>query len=68
MGMRGKFVAWIATAGLTLFPIVAHAASGIIDEMKLGVLDHDVPIGGDNKECCVDVNGEVLFTSPNVLN
>lgn len=66
--MRGKFVAWIATVGLTLLPVVAHAGSGIIDEMKLGVLDHDVPIGGDHKECCVDVNGEVLFTSPAILS
>ncbi|MGH6968856.1 MAG: acyloxyacyl hydrolase [Stellaceae bacterium] len=66
--MRGKFVAWIAAAWLMLLPFAAHAGSGLIDEMKLGVLEHDVPIGVDHRECCVDVNGEVLFTSPSVLS
>ncbi|MGB8181893.1 MAG: hypothetical protein WCF13_05955 [Stellaceae bacterium] len=28
------------------------------------MLDDNVPIGGDHKECCVDVYEEVLFTSP----
>jgi len=37
----------------------ARAASGIVDEVKLGILDHDGAIGGDHNECCVDVNGEV---------
>jgi len=35
--------------------------------MKLGVLDHDVPIGGDHKKRCVDANGEILFMSPSFL-
>lgn len=54
--MWGRRVAWIAAIGLTLLPFAAHAGSGVVDEMKLGVLDHDVPIGGDHKECCVDAN------------
>jgi lipid A 3-O-deacylase len=66
--MRGKIVAWVATAVLTLLPLTAHAGYGIIDEMKLGVLDHDVPLGVDHRECCVDVNAEVLFTSPSFLS
>jgi len=65
--MRRRHVAWIVAIGLTLLPFAAHAGIGIVDEMKLGVLDHDVPIGGDQKECCVDANGEMLFTSPSIL-
>jgi lipid A 3-O-deacylase len=45
----------------------AEAAMGILDEAKLGVLDHDVPIGGDSREPGPDVNGEVLFVSPSFL-
>jgi len=65
--MRGRIVGWIAIAGLTLLLIAAHADASIVDEMKLGVLDDNVPIGGDQKECCVDVNGDSLFTSPSLL-
>lgn len=53
--------------GPTFLPSAAHTGNGIVDEMKLGVLDHDVPIGGDHKECCVDADDEILFTSPSVL-
>jgi lipid A 3-O-deacylase len=66
--MRGKAIALVAALGLMALPGSARAASGIIDEVKLGILDHDVAIGGDHKECCVDVNGEVLFVSPNLLH
>lgn len=66
--MRGKLVAWVAVAALTVLPLAAHAANGIVDEVKLGVLAHDVPIGGDHKECCVDINDEVLFRSPDFLD
>jgi lipid A 3-O-deacylase len=46
----------------------AHAADGIVDELKFGVLDHDTTIGGHHKEPGADINGEVLFTSPSFLN
>jgi lipid A 3-O-deacylase len=45
----------------------AEAQMGILDEVKLGVLDHDVPIGADHKEGGADINGEVLFVSPGFL-
>jgi lipid A 3-O-deacylase len=45
----------------------AHAASGILDEAKLGIYAHDVAIGGDSREPGADVNGEVLFVSPDFL-
>jgi hypothetical protein len=48
-------------------PGSAHATAGIVDEEKLGVIDYDVPIGGDHKEYCVNVKGEVLFVSPEFL-
>jgi len=66
--MRGKLFGLVAALGIAAMPVSAFAADGIIDELKLGVLDHDVAIGGDHKECCVDVNGEVLFTSPQILD
>ena len=72
--MRGKTLARLAVmavAALTVatMPDAAHAAAlGIIDEAKIGIGDHDVPIGGDHKECCVDVNLEALFTSPQFLS
>ena len=46
----------------------ARAADGIVDEVKVGVLDHDIGIGGHHKEPGADINGEVLFTSPSFLN
>lgn len=55
----------LAFAGLTHS---ARAADGIIDELKVGVLDHDIGIGGHHKEPGADINGEVLFTSPSFLN
>ncbi len=45
----------------------ARAADGIVDEVKGGVLAHDVPIGGHNKEDGADINAEVLFGSPSFL-
>src|SRR5215469_2325208 len=45
----------------------AAAQSRIFDEMKVGVLDHDIGIGGHHKESGGDVNLELLFTSPNFL-
>jgi len=65
--MRGIVIGLMAALGLLALPGSARAAAGIVDEVKLGILDHDVALGGDHKECCVDVNGEVLFLSPNFL-
>jgi hypothetical protein len=40
----------------------------MIDELKLGVLDHDVPIGGGHSKCCIDVNRNLLFSAPEFLD
>jgi lipid A 3-O-deacylase len=45
----------------------AHAQSSIIDEVKLGVLAHDVGFLGDSIEGGADLMGEVLFKSPDLL-
>lgn len=39
----------------------------ILDELKLGVLFHDVGFLGHHKENGLDANAELLFTSPNFL-
>lgn len=39
----------------------------ILDEIKLGMLAHDVGIGGHHKENGYDVNGEILFASPQIF-
>ena len=41
---------------------------GIVDEIKLGVLDHDIALGGSAIESGADLNGEILFTSPDFLS
>jgi lipid A 3-O-deacylase len=50
----------------------ADAASsenkGIVDELKFGVLAHDITLGGKAVESGADFNGEVLFTSPSFLD
>src|SRR5438094_8257972 len=38
-----------------------------LSEIRGGVLDHDVPLGGHHKEDGVDGNLEVLFTTPSFL-
>jgi len=66
---RGTAAAMLATAVVAFagaYP--AHAADGIVDEVKGGVLYHDAEIGGHHKEGGADINGEVLFTSPSFLS
>lgn len=45
--------------------VVDHAAAqGLVSEVQMGVLAHDVPILGTQKEHGADINGEVRFVSP----
>jgi lipid A 3-O-deacylase len=39
----------------------------ILDEIKLGLMAHDIPLGGHHRESGEDVNAEVLFTSPSFM-
>jgi lipid A 3-O-deacylase len=41
---------------------------GIVDELKLGVLAHDITLGGRSIESGADLNGEVLFNGPSFLD
>jgi lipid A 3-O-deacylase len=45
----------------------AAAQTSILDELKLGVLAHDIGFGGHHKEGGADVNLELLFASPDFL-
>jgi len=45
----------------------AHAQIGWLDEAKLGIDAHDITLGGQHREPGVDLNGELLFTSPGLL-
>jgi lipid A 3-O-deacylase len=47
-----------------IFAPAAHADSGILSEVRLGVLAHDVPLLSSQKEHGADLNGELLLTSP----
>ena len=51
-----------------LAPVPAAAQSSLIDEVKVGVLDHDVGFLGHHVEGGQDVNLEMLFSSPEFLN
>lgn len=59
--------------GLALGAIVGLAAPppalavGLIDEARLGLLDHDIGLFDHHSEHGIDVNGELLFASPGLL-
>lgn len=59
-------LAWLATLSLSQLAYNAPAAAddGIISEVRAGVLAHNVPILGEQKEHGVDLIGELLFVSP----
>src|SRR5258708_5388587 len=59
-------LALLLTIATTSAPVFAQS-KGILDEAKVGVLAHDVGIFGSNVEKGAEVNGEVLFTSPDIL-
>jgi len=65
--MNERTFAWLAATAALLAPLQAQAAAGILDEAKIGLLAHDVPIGVDHREQGADFNGELLFVSPQFL-
>jgi lipid A 3-O-deacylase len=62
---------WIAAvpviAALSMISSVV-LAGGIVDEVKAGVLAHDIGFLGDSVEGGADIVGEVLFKSPDFLH
>jgi len=64
--LRGAATLATITAFL-MAPGVARADADFVDEVKIGVLYHDIGIFGDNREEGADINFEALFVSPNWL-
>jgi lipid A 3-O-deacylase len=52
---------------LAPFPLVPALAGSIVDEVKAGVLAHDIGFLGDSVEGGADIVAEVLFKSPDFL-
>jgi lipid A 3-O-deacylase len=53
---------------LSLAGLGQAAAQGrIVDEAKIGVMAHDITLGGRHLEDGADINGEILFVSPSFL-
>jgi lipid A 3-O-deacylase len=66
--LAGRVALAAATAGwLLAAPSPAMAQANIVDEVKLGVLGHDLGFLGHHLEAGPDVNLEMLFTPPDVL-
>ena len=57
----------LAMASLTAAPGLGYAQGKIVDEVKAGVLAHDVGFLGHHLEKGPDVNLELLFTPPDLL-
>ena len=62
LSLRSLSIAWLVTA-----PLPAAAQLNIVDEVKAGILAHDVGFLGHHLEKGPDVNLEMLFTPPDVL-
>jgi len=60
-------VALAAAGWLLMAPVPAIAQVKIVDEVKVGVLGHDLGFLGHHLEAGPDVNLEMLFTPPDVL-
>jgi lipid A 3-O-deacylase len=67
---RGVTFRWLVMVCMTLSVLgagSAQAAPSWIDEVKLGVLAHDIRFLSDHVEPGADLNVEILFPSPAVL-
>jgi len=65
----GTWTARCSAACLVLAstPIPATAQTGIVDELKIGVLAHDVALFDKHIENGADLNFEMLFTPPDIF-
>ena len=59
--------AFVVAALVALSPTAALAQAKLIDEVKVGILGHDVGFLGHHVEDGADVNLEMLFTPPDIL-
>src|SRR5262249_44147581 len=75
MGRTGDFslrgicrrLALAALMSLGAVPALAQPTNRLFSEIRVGLQAHDVPIFSTRVESGVDINGEVLFTSPDFL-
>ncbi len=63
---------FLATAAIPIaiylsFPPHRAVAGEFVDEMKIGVFNHDIAFLGHHKESGVDINLETLLASPDLL-
>jgi lipid A 3-O-deacylase len=58
----------VTTILATLLALVASPALAGVDEIRLGAFAHDLSFLGHGKERGADINGEVLFDSPDFLD
>jgi lipid A 3-O-deacylase len=67
--MRIRILACVALlSSPVISPSAQAAALGILDETRVGVLAHDIPLGDPHREPGLDINGELLFVSPDLLH
>ena len=66
-GVVCRWLAMVLIAPTVLWAGLAHAGLGWLDEVKLGVLAHDIRFLADHVEPGADINVEVLFSSPALL-
>ncbi len=67
LASRIGLLAALGVAALLLQPPAARAQLKIVDEVKAGILAHDVGFLGHHVESGADVNLEMLFTPPEIL-
>jgi lipid A 3-O-deacylase len=66
-GVAQQFgLALLLTVATASAPVFAQS-NGVVDQVKAGVLAHDVGVFGSNVEKGAEVNGEVLFVSPDIF-
>lgn len=65
--LTGLFLGQSSWTGDARAADAPSTSKGIVDEVKLGVLAHDVGFLGNHREKGADVNAEVLFTAPSFL-
>jgi lipid A 3-O-deacylase len=58
----------LAVASLAGPASAQESGGGIVDEVRVGALAHDVTLGGSHVESGVDINAEILFRSPSFLS
>lgn len=68
LALRAAVAASLFGSAVLVPAAPATAQVKIIDEVKIGALSHDVGFLGHHVESGADVNLEVLFTSPQILD